>query len=74
MILRRQLLLGPALASTARAETPGATRVVASFPILADMVRQIAGDAASVTGLVPPDGDPRTHEPRPGNLRAAAAA
>jgi zinc/manganese transport system substrate-binding protein len=48
--------------------------VVASFPILADMVRQIAGDAASVTGLVPPDGDPRTHEPRPGNLRAAAAA
>jgi zinc/manganese transport system substrate-binding protein len=48
--------------------------VVASFSILADMVRQIGGDAVSVTGLVPPDGDPHTYEPRPSDLRAVAAA
>jgi zinc/manganese transport system substrate-binding protein len=72
---RRDLLLGLAFAPVAaRAQAPAAMPVVASFSILADMVRQIGGDAVSVTGLVPPDGDPHTYEPRPSDLRALAGA
>jgi zinc/manganese transport system substrate-binding protein len=72
---RRHLLLGLALTpSLARGAPPPGLPVVASFSILADMVRQIGGDAVSVTGLVPPDGDPHTYEPRPSDLRAVAAA
>jgi zinc/manganese transport system substrate-binding protein len=48
--------------------------VVASFSILADMVRQIGGAAVTVQGLVPPDGDPHTYEPTTGDLRAIVAA
>jgi zinc/manganese transport system substrate-binding protein len=59
-MLRRHLMLGlaltPALAPTlaptfARAQEAPPIPVVASFSILADMVRQIGGDAVSVTGL-----------------------
>ncbi len=69
------MLLGLALApAIARAQTQPAIPVVASFSILADMVHQIGGDAVSVTGLVPPDGDPHTYEPKPSDLRAVADA
>ncbi len=61
-------------AGAARAQSPQLLPVVASFSILADMVRQIGGDAVAVTGLVPPDGDPHTYEPRPSDLRALVAA
>jgi zinc/manganese transport system substrate-binding protein len=72
---RRHFLLGlAAVPAIARAQVPNTIPVVASFSILADMVRQIGGDAASVTGLVPPDGDPHTYEPRPSDLRAVASA
>jgi zinc/manganese transport system substrate-binding protein len=72
---RRNLLLGLALVpAVARAQAPDTIPVVASFSILADMVRQIGGDAVSVSSLVPPDGDPHTYEPRPSDLRAVAAA
>jgi zinc/manganese transport system substrate-binding protein len=71
---RRSLLTALALAPlAARADEPAAIPVVASFSILADMVRQIGGDAVSVAGLVPPDGDPHEYEPRPSDLRAIAA-
>ncbi|MFA7666656.1 MAG: zinc ABC transporter substrate-binding protein [Burkholderiaceae bacterium] len=39
--------------------------VVASFSILADMVREVGGDAVSVVSLVGPDGDPHVFEPSP---------
>lgn len=42
--------------------------VVASFSILADMVRRVGGDAVAVVSLVPPDADPHTFQPRPGDL------
>lgn len=38
---------------------------VASFSVLADMVRQVGGEHVSVTTLVGPDGDPHTFEPSP---------
>jgi zinc/manganese transport system substrate-binding protein len=44
--------------------------VVASFSILADITRQVGGDAVHVTTLVPPDGDAHTYEPRPADLAA----
>jgi zinc/manganese transport system substrate-binding protein len=79
-MFRRQLLMGLAFApAVAHAQTSAPIQgapipVVASFSILADMVRQLGGDAVSVKGLVPPDGDPHSYEPRPSDLKAVAAA
>ena len=72
---RRVLLSGlaaAALALPARAEGAGA--VVASFSILADMVRQVGGEAVAVRSLVPPDGDVHAYQPRPSDLLALRAA
>jgi zinc/manganese transport system substrate-binding protein len=49
-------------------------RVVASFSILADLVRQIGGDAVSVDSLVGPDGDVHVYDPRPRDLRVLMQA
>jgi zinc/manganese transport system substrate-binding protein len=49
-------------------------RVVASFSILADLVRQIGGDAVSVEVLVGADGDVHVYEPRPKDLHTLMAA
>ena len=54
------LLTGPARAA-ARAAQP--LPVVASFSILADMVRQIGGQAVTVTALVGPDEDVHIYDP-----------
>jgi ABC-type Zn uptake system ZnuABC Zn-binding protein ZnuA len=49
-------------------------RVVASFSILADVARNVAGDAADVATLVPPDADPHAYTPAPTDLAAVADA
>lgn len=49
-------------------------RVVASFSVLGDMVREIGGDDVSVTTLVGPDGDAHTYEPTPAAARQLKAA
>lgn len=66
---RRHLLATLALVpfGTARAAAP--LRVTASFSILADLARQIAGPLAAVDSLVPPDGDAHEYQPRPHDLR-----
>jgi zinc/manganese transport system substrate-binding protein len=56
----------------ARAAEP--VPVVASFSILADMVRQIGGAAVAVTPLVGPDADAHVYSPRPKDLRTLMAA
>lgn len=78
---RRTLLAGlaasPAALSTVlapRARAAAPLPVVATFSILADMVRQIGGAAVSVAGLVPPDGDPHVYQPKPADLRAIMQA
>lgn len=48
--------------------------VVASFSILQDMVRRIAGGAVTTAALVPRDGDPHAFEPRPGDLTSLHSA
>lgn len=51
--------------------------VVASFTVLADVVKQVGGDHVKVTSLVGPNGDPHEFEPSPAdakNLNAANVA
>ncbi len=49
-------------------------KVVASFSILGDIVRNVGGDKVAVTTLVGPDGDSHLYEPTPRDVRAVAAA
>ena len=51
-----------------------AIRVVASFSILGDMTRRVAGDLAEVRTLVGPDGDAHVYQPTPADARAVAEA
>jgi len=53
---------------------PQPLKVVASFSILADMVKQVGGDYVSVTSLVGPNEDAHVFDPSPGDARALAAA
>lgn len=54
--------------------TDGVVDVVATTPILADLARQVAGDQARVTGLVPPGADPHSFEPGLHDIRNVANA
>ena len=49
-------------------------RVVATTTQLADLARNVAGDRASVTGILTPNSDPHDYEPRPSDARALAGA
>lgn len=49
-------------------------RAVASFTILADIVRQIGGDHVEVQSLIAPDGDPHQFEPSPEDARRLKSA
>lgn len=69
--MRRRIFLAGLAASAA---APAPVRVVASFSILADLVRQVGGDAVVVDSLVGPDGDVHVYEPRPKDLRTLLAA
>ncbi|RJF83568.1 metal ABC transporter substrate-binding protein [Azospirillum cavernae] len=61
----------PSLSLPALAEP---VKVVATFSILGDLVRQIGGDEVAVTTLVGPDGDAHVYEPTPADARALGAA
>lgn len=60
-----------ATALIASAET---INVVASFGVLADVVKNVGGDKVNVKSLVPPNGDPHEFEPSPENAKAVKAA
>jgi zinc/manganese transport system substrate-binding protein len=49
-------------------------KVVATFSILGDMVREIGGERIELTVLVGPDQDAHTYQPTPNDARAVAAA
>lgn len=78
--MRRRTLLASlpvlAMARAAHAASPstGPIRAVATFSILADMVRQVGRDRVAVASLVPPDGDAHVYQPRPADLRAVSQA
>lgn len=48
--------------------------VVASFTVLADVVKNVGGEHVNVKCLVPPDGDPHDFEPSPDDAKAVRAA
>ena len=52
----------------------GDLRVVATTTQVADLARNVAGDRASVTGILTPNADPHDYEPRPSDARALADA
>jgi zinc/manganese transport system substrate-binding protein len=49
-------------------------RVVATFSILGDVVRNVAGDAVDLTVIIGPDADAHTFEPSPEQIAALADA
>jgi zinc/manganese transport system substrate-binding protein len=64
-----------ALASlSARAQPQRRLRVVASFSILADIVRNVGGDAIELATLVGPDADAHVFEPTPADAKRLADA
>jgi ABC-type Zn uptake system ZnuABC Zn-binding protein ZnuA len=50
------------------------SRVVATTPVAADLVRAVAGEQAKVTSMVPANADPHEYEPRPRDIAALADA
>ena len=78
--LRRGLLAAAAVlfcTLTPAAEpavTPAPLQVVATFSILADMVREVGGPAVEVSALVGPNADAHVFEPTPSDVRRMARA
>jgi zinc/manganese transport system substrate-binding protein len=62
------------IAATHPARAEGRLPVVASFSILADLVRNVGGDRIDVTVLVGPDGDAHVYEPAPADAKKIAAS
>jgi zinc/manganese transport system substrate-binding protein len=69
---RHLLALLLLLPLSARADEP--VPVVATFSVLADLTREVGGDAVSVAMLVPYDGDAHTYEPKPSDVLAVKKA
>ncbi|TNC10210.1 metal ABC transporter substrate-binding protein [Methylobacterium terricola] len=67
------LLLALALGWSAPVRAEPA-KVVATFSILGDLVRQVGGDRVAVTTLVGPNGDAHSFVPAPADAQAVAAA
>ncbi len=69
------ILASPSLAHAAGpAYSAPSPKVVATFSVLGDMVRQIAGDRVTLTVLVGPDGDTEAYEATAADARAVADA
>lgn len=66
-------ILGLAVLQTQASAEPR-LRVVATFSILGDLVKQVAGDDVAVTVLVGPDGDAHVFQPAPADARKIADA
>ena len=64
------IALGAGLARAQSARLP----VVATFTILADLVRQVGGEGVEVSSLVGPNGDVHAYAPSPADSRKLAAA
>jgi zinc/manganese transport system substrate-binding protein len=77
MIPTRRSLLGFATLAALPSTAWGQARtipVVASFSILADLVRQVGGDRVEVAPLVGPEGDAHAYQPSPADARRLADA
>jgi zinc/manganese transport system substrate-binding protein len=78
-MISRRLALAGLLAAAAIAPLGGAfaqekLKVVASFSILGDLVRQVGGDRVDLAVLVGPDGDAHVFQPSPSDAKQVAGA
>jgi manganese/iron transport system substrate-binding protein len=64
----------PATAEPATPEPSGPLNVVTSTTVLADLVRQVGGERATVSSIIPAGRDPHTFEPAPSDAIALAGA
>jgi zinc/manganese transport system substrate-binding protein len=71
---RRSLLALPLLALPATLRAQARPRVVASFSILGDMVRQVAGDRVELRTIAGPNVDAHSFQPRPSDAEAVRGA
>jgi manganese/iron transport system substrate-binding protein len=67
-------LLGAALATAALAQNDDRLKVVTTFTVLADMARNVAGDAAEVVSITKPGAEIHGYEPTPQDIVAASDA
>ena len=63
-----------AVAATSPSWAADKLKVVATFTVLGDMVRNVGGEHVALTTLVGPDGDAHVYEPTPADARALAEA
>ncbi|MBM3505826.1 MAG: metal ABC transporter substrate-binding protein [Alphaproteobacteria bacterium] len=74
--LSRRLFLAAlatlAVATTSPSWAADKLKVVTTFTILGDMVRNVGGEHIALTTLVGPDGDAHVYEPTPADARALA--
>lgn len=78
MLTRRSVLAAGAAVLvtpwTVRAQAPAKVPVVASFSILADLVRNVGGERIDLGTLVGPNEDAHGYQPKPSDGRTLAAA
>jgi zinc/manganese transport system substrate-binding protein len=77
MLTRRNAILAASLAAllvSSPAMAQSKVKVVATFSILADLVKNVGGDRVEVASLVGPDGDAHAFSPSPADARRLAAA
>jgi zinc/manganese transport system substrate-binding protein len=75
MISRRALLVTALFAATADpASAQDKVKVVATFSILADLVKSVGGDRVEVAALVGPNGDAHVYAPTPSDAKTLAGA
>lgn len=78
MLTRRMALAGAALLLAQTTATPALAQdklnVVATFSILADLVKNVGGDRVEVKSLVGPNGDAHVYQPTPNDAKTLSDA
>ena len=68
------LLIGLAACSPQAAPDGGKLKVVTTFTVIADIARNVAGDAAEVESITKPDAEIHNYQPTPGDIIRAQGA
>jgi zinc/manganese transport system substrate-binding protein len=74
MMLRRSLLAAATLLAVRPVHAEPKLRVVATFSIVGDLVREVGGDRLDLAVLVGPDIDAHTYQPKPSDVRVLPGA
>lgn len=73
-MFRRLLLAAALVVAAVPASAQSKVKVVATFSILADLVREVGGDRVDLSVLVGADTDAHAYQPRPADARTLAEA